>query len=95
MTMHWISLLMFFFTSLISFSMNRKHLLLMLLSLEFMVLSMYFMMYLYFGISSLDLFFLMVFLMFTVCESVLGLVILVLMVRMYGNDYFQSFNLLW
>nr|AXS66157.1 NADH dehydrogenase subunit 4L [Tenebrionoidea sp. 3 KM-2017] len=84
-----------FFTSLISFSINRKHMLMMLLSLELMVLSLYFLLYFYLSLMSMDLFFLMLFLMFTVCEGVLGLVILVLMVRIYGNDYFKSFSLLW
>nr|AXS66207.1 NADH dehydrogenase subunit 4L [Tenebrionoidea sp. 24 KM-2017] len=84
-----------FFMALISFSINRKHLLMMLLSLEFMVLSLYFLLYLYLSLMSMDLFFLMLFLMFTVCEGVLGLVILVLMVRVYGNDFFKSFSLLW
>nr|YP_010372107.1 NADH dehydrogenase subunit 4L [Leucoma salicis]UOX27467.1 NADH dehydrogenase subunit 4L [Leucoma salicis] len=41
-----------------------------------------------------NMYVLMVFLVFSVCEGALGLSILVSMVRSHGSDYFQSFNLL-
>nr|AXS66577.1 NADH dehydrogenase subunit 4L [Tenebrionoidea sp. 17 KM-2017] len=81
-------------SGLVLFCIKRKHLLLMLMSLELMVLGVYMGL---FGMASLsmDLFFGMVFLTFSVCEGGLGLSILVSMIRTHGNDYFQSFNLLW
>nr|AYQ18954.1 NADH dehydrogenase subunit 4L [Leiochrinini sp. 2 ACP-2013] len=80
---------------LLSFVLNRKHLLMVLLSLEFLVVIMFFFLFYYLSTYLLDTFFLIVFLVFSVCEGVLGLSILVSLVRMYGNDYFQSFNVLW
>nr|YP_009050423.1 NADH dehydrogenase subunit 4L [Lobocla bifasciata]AIC37418.1 NADH dehydrogenase subunit 4L [Lobocla bifasciata] len=73
---------------------KHKHLLIMLLSLEFIVLSIYMMMLMYLSFIEYDMYLLMVFLVFTVCEGALGISILVSMIRTYGNDYFQSFNLL-
>nr|ALO70878.1 NADH deshydrogenase subunit 4L [Rybaxis sp. 1 EF-2015] len=84
-----------FMLSLIVFCLKRKHLLLMLLSLEMVVLSLYFnlcLMMLYFF---MDYYFLMIFLTMSVCEGVLGLSILVSLIRTHGSDYMKSFNLLW
>nr|YP_010158865.1 NADH dehydrogenase subunit 4L [Opatrum sabulosum]QRG31144.1 NADH dehydrogenase subunit 4L [Opatrum sabulosum] len=87
--------LFMFVCGLIMFSMKRKHLLLMLLSLEFVVLSVYYLMFFYLSQVGNEYFFSMVFLTFSVCEGVLGLSILVSLIRTHGNDYFQSFNVLW
>nr|ANJ70700.1 NADH dehydrogenase subunit 4L [Uloma sp. BMNH 1425257] len=84
-----------FISGLFVFSMKRKHLLLMLLSLEFVVLSIYYGMFIYLSYLGSDYFFSMVFLTFSVCEGVLGLSILVCLIRTHGNDYFQSFSVLW
>nr|ALO77018.1 NADH deshydrogenase subunit 4L [Mordellidae sp. GENSP02] len=78
----------------ISFSMKRKHLLLMLLSLEYIVLFLFVLTFFYLSFSS-DYFFSMIFLTFSVCEGALGLSILVSLVRTHGNDYFKSFSILW
>nr|YP_009117997.1 NADH dehydrogenase subunit 4L [Brachythemis contaminata]AJE75785.1 NADH dehydrogenase subunit 4L [Brachythemis contaminata] len=76
-----------------SFVFKRKHLLSTLLSLEFIVLSLFF--YIFFVLLSyFELYFLMYFLTLGVCEGVLGLGILVSMIRSHGNDYFSSFNML-
>nr|UPX88547.1 NADH dehydrogenase subunit 4L [Nicrophorus vespilloides] len=83
------------FSGMISFCLNRKHFLLMLLSLEFIVLSLYFMIFLYLNFYSYELYFSMIFLIMSVCEGALGLSILVSLIRSHGNDYVQSFNLLW
>nr|QLY90210.1 NADH dehydrogenase subunit 4L [Hydraena gracilis] len=77
------------------FCLNRKHLLTMLLSLEFIILSLYFNMFLYLSYYSNEYYFSMIFMTMSVCEGVLGLSILVSLVRSHGNDYFQSFNILW
>nr|YP_010287529.1 NADH dehydrogenase subunit 4L [Dusungwua basinigra]UKT61860.1 NADH dehydrogenase subunit 4L [Dusungwua basinigra] len=86
-------LLMYIVGNLI-FVSKQKHLLIVLLSLEFIVLSMFFIMLLYLSYIEVNMYMLMVFLVFSVCEGALGLSILVSMIRTHGNDYFQSFNLL-
>nr|QWB85879.1 NADH dehydrogenase subunit 4L [Purpuricenus lituratus] len=83
-----------FFSGLVVFSSNRKHLLLMLLSLEFVVLSLYLNVFIYLSLLN-DYFFSMIFLTMAVCEGSLGLAILVLMIRACGNDYVLSFSSLW
>nr|YP_010692505.1 NADH dehydrogenase subunit 4L [Dercas lycorias]WBV74658.1 NADH dehydrogenase subunit 4L [Dercas lycorias]WLR81281.1 NADH dehydrogenase subunit 4L [Dercas lycorias] len=87
-------LVMFFMGNMI-FVSKHKHLLIILLSLEFIVLSIYLMMMIYFLMMNYNMYMLMVFLVFSVCEGALGLSILVSMIRTYGNDYFNSYNLLW
>nr|YP_010415492.1 NADH dehydrogenase subunit 4L [Capnia yunnana]USC52380.1 NADH dehydrogenase subunit 4L [Capnia yunnana] len=76
------------------FSSKRKHLLLTLLSLEFIVLGLFLITFMYLNMMNYELFFSMVFLTFSVCEGALGLSILVSMIRTHGNDYFQSFSVL-
>nr|YP_010701661.1 NADH dehydrogenase subunit 4L [Sphaerophoria philanthus]UEK75606.1 NADH dehydrogenase subunit 4L [Epistrophe lamellata]WCJ53222.1 NADH dehydrogenase subunit 4L [Sphaerophoria philanthus] len=76
------------------FISNSKHLLSMLLSLEYIVLSLFYLLFVYLNMLNFESYFSMVFMTFSVCEGVLGLSILVSMIRMYGNDYFQSFNIL-
>nr|YP_009057637.1 NADH dehydrogenase subunit 4L [Nymphes myrmeleonoides]AHY39220.1 NADH dehydrogenase subunit 4L [Nymphes myrmeleonoides] len=87
-------LIFMFICGSMSFVLKRKHLLSMLLSLEFIVLSLFFLLLLSLIIYMWELYFLMLFLVFSVCEGVLGLSILVSMIRTHGNDYFQSFNIL-
>uniref|UniRef100_UPI003001B22E NADH dehydrogenase subunit 4L n=1 Tax=Desmometopa sabroskyi TaxID=3118444 RepID=UPI003001B22E len=76
------------------FVSNRKHLLSMLLSLEFIVLILFLMLFVYLNLMNFEGFFSMMYLTFSVCEGALGLSILVSMIRTHGNDYFQSFNIL-
>nr|UDF87506.1 NADH dehydrogenase subunit 4L [Loxostege turbidalis] len=85
--------IMFIFGNMI-FVSKYKHLLIVLLSLEFIVLSIFFFMIILFSYIDYDMYMLMVFLVFSVCEGALGLSILVSMIRTHGNDYFQSFSLL-
>nr|ARH54672.1 NADH dehydrogenase subunit 4L [Stenurella nigra] len=84
-----------FFSGLLVFSSKRKHLLLMLLSLEFIVLSLYFGIFIYLMMLNYEYFFSMIFLTMSVCEGALGLSILVLMIRTHGNDYILTFSSLW
>ncbi|YP_010307979.1 NADH dehydrogenase subunit 4L (mitochondrion) [Achroia grisella] len=88
-----IVLIMFLIGNMI-FVSKHKHLLIVLLSLEFIVLSIFFFLLIYLSLIEMNMFMLMVFLVFSVCEGALGLSILVSMIRTHGNDYFQSFNLL-
>nr|AQV11453.1 NADH dehydrogenase subunit 4L [Mesomelena mesomelaena] len=76
------------------FVSNRKHLLSMLLSLEYMVLSLFLLLFIYLNLLGYEFFFSMMFLTFSVCEGALGLSVLVSMIRTHGNDYFQGFNIL-
>nr|YP_009918102.1 NADH dehydrogenase subunit 4L [Serratella zapekinae]QLP89004.1 NADH dehydrogenase subunit 4L [Serratella zapekinae] len=93
--LYWLSLVsLLILAGLYVFSSRRKHLLMTLLSLEFISLSLYLMLYLFLLTKSSELYFLMVFLTFIVCEGALGLSILVSMIRTHGNDYFQSFSIL-
>nr|QZZ23837.1 NADH dehydrogenase subunit 4L [Afronurus sp. 'drepanophyllus'] len=93
--MVWVTLLVLgMFCGVLVFISNRKHLLATLLSLEFMVLGIYSLLFLYLISLGLEMYFTMVFLTFAVCEGALGLSILVSMIRTHGNDYFQSFSVL-
>nr|YP_009327187.1 NADH dehydrogenase subunit 4L [Orthetrum testaceum]ANX10011.1 NADH dehydrogenase subunit 4L [Orthetrum testaceum] len=83
----------FVLSGLWSFVSKRKHLLSTLLSLEFIVLGLFFYMF-FVLLFYFELYFLMYFLTFGVCEGALGLGILVSMIRSHGNDYFNSFNML-
>nr|AXS65827.1 NADH dehydrogenase subunit 4L [Rhinostomus barbirostris] len=84
-----------FFSGLLSFSSKRKHMLLMLMSLEFIVLSIFLSMFVYLSLTGYDYFFCMVYLTMSVCEGALGLAIMVMMIRNHGNDYVLTFSLLW
>nr|YP_003587443.1 NADH dehydrogenase subunit 4L [Papilio maraho]ACN91370.1 NADH dehydrogenase subunit 4L [Papilio maraho] len=90
----WIIVLMMFILGNMIFISKHKHLLIILLSLEFIVLSIFFFMMIFFSYIEYDMYMLMVFLLFSVCEGALGLSILVSMIRTHGNDYFQSFSML-
>nr|YP_009689574.1 NADH dehydrogenase subunit 4l [Paratrichobius longicrus]QEG77653.1 NADH dehydrogenase subunit 4l [Paratrichobius longicrus] len=83
-----------FFIGCFMFISNRKHLLSMLLCLEYIVLSLFMLLYMYLLMMSYEFYILLIFLVFSVCEGALGLSILVSMIRTHGNDYFQSFNML-
>nr|WHL46749.1 NADH dehydrogenase subunit 4L [Papilio nephelus] len=93
MNMWLIVMMMFIFGNMIFIS-KHKHLLIVLLSLEFIVLSLFFLLILYLSYIEYDMYMVMIFLLFSVCEGALGLSILVSMIRTHGNDYFQSFSML-
>lgn len=79
---------------LIAFISKRKHLLATLLRLEGLILILFrFIYYLRAYLVSLQRF-LLVFLTLAACEGALGLSLLVLIVRSYGGDQFQSFRFL-
>ena len=83
-----------FFCGLWVFSSKRKHLLITLLRLEFIVLILFIILYYYVLIIRGELYITIFFLSFAVCEGALGLSILVSIIRTHGNDYFNSFGLL-
>nr|YP_010161647.1 NADH dehydrogenase subunit 4L [Flavoperla hatakeyamae]QRH19536.1 NADH dehydrogenase subunit 4L [Flavoperla hatakeyamae] len=94
MSFYWWFPLFLFICGCWQFVSKRKHLLVTLLSLEFIVLSLFMFLILFLHLLELEMFFSMVFLTFSVCEGALGLSILVSMIRTHGNDYFQSFSVL-
>nr|WHL46561.1 NADH dehydrogenase subunit 4L [Euhampsonia serratifera] len=91
--MMFVFIIMYIMGNLI-FVSKHKHLLIILLSLEFIVLSIFFFLMFFLLMLDYNMYMLMVFLVFSVCEGSLGLSILVSLIRTHGNDYFQSFNLL-
>nr|YP_009667285.1 NADH dehydrogenase subunit 4L [Hydatophylax nigrovittatus]APQ47886.1 NADH dehydrogenase subunit 4L [Hydatophylax nigrovittatus] len=75
------------------FSLNRKHLLIILLSLELIVLNLFFYSYIYLLLNLLNsIYFLVMFMVLTVCEGVLGVSILVYMIRVHGKDYVSVYS---
>lgn len=83
-----------YFVGVYVFTLKCKHLLLILLSLEFVVISLYLGLFFCLFLYSYEYYFGIIFLTIRVCEGSLGLSILVSIIRSYGNDYFQSFNIL-
>nr|YP_009693806.1 NADH dehydrogenase subunit 4L [Panorpa debilis]QEI03732.1 NADH dehydrogenase subunit 4L [Panorpa debilis] len=94
MMMYMLMSIMMFISGILVFSSKRKHLLITLLSLEFIVLSLFFIMFMFLNLYNYETYFSMMFLVFSVCEGALGLSILVSMIRTHGNDFFQSFSIL-
>nr|WEV93890.1 NADH dehydrogenase subunit 4L [Tylostega tylostegalis] len=90
----WLIVIFMYIIGNMIFVSKHKHLLIVLLSLEFIVLSIFFLLLIMLSYIEYEMYMLMVFLVFSVCEGALGLSILVLMIRTHGNDYFQSFSLL-
>nr|YP_010515283.1 NADH dehydrogenase subunit 4L [Emerita talpoida]UXL87269.1 NADH dehydrogenase subunit 4L [Emerita talpoida] len=79
-------------SGVISFVLFRKHLLSTLLSLEFIMLGIYFFMSCCFIGMSNEIYFVLFFLSLVVCEGALGLSLLVVIVRTHGSDYFSSMS---
>lgn len=93
--MKFINLLFIYINFLIGgviYCLNRKHLLIMLLMLEFIILNLFMLIVVYLRIIGLDYYYLILFFVISVCEGVLGLSLLVYMIRFLGNDYFYIFN---
>lgn len=92
--LNWILSSILFIIGVFTFVSNRKHLLSILLSLEYIVLRLFLLLFIYLNILNFEFFFRIIFLTFSVCEGALGLSILVSIIRTHGNDYFQRFNIL-
>lgn len=87
----YIPLTMFFLASFV-YTSSRKHLLVTLLRLEYLILSLFLFIYLFLVNNNLEMYFIIMFLVLRVCEGALGLSILVSIIRTHGNNYFQSFS---
>nr|AVJ52519.1 NADH dehydrogenase subunit 4L [Augocoris gomesii] len=79
---------------IVAFCSYHNHLLLALLSLEFIVLSLFYSLIILMVMYGYELYCSLFFLVFSVCEGALGLSILVKMVRSQGNDYLMSMSIL-
>nr|YP_009104690.1 NADH dehydrogenase subunit 4L [Damithrax spinosissimus]AIT75857.1 NADH dehydrogenase subunit 4L [Damithrax spinosissimus] len=76
------------------FISSYKHLLNTLLSLEFLMLGIFWMLSLQSTNVGSEVYFSLFFLTLAACEGALGLSLLVLIVRSHGNDQFMKMNLL-
>ena len=84
---------MFFFVSFISLIFLYKYILILLLFLELLVLNISLIIFLIYGIIRLD-FYIIYYLVFSVCEGVLGLRLLVVIVRYYVSELYYIFNIM-
>jgi len=76
------------------FVSKRKHLLNTLLSLEYIMLSIFWFISLHLSGVGHEAYFVLFFLTLAACEGALGLALLVSVVRTHGNDCFRSFRVL-
>nr|YP_006073065.1 NADH dehydrogenase subunit 4L [Acetes chinensis]AEQ36599.1 NADH dehydrogenase subunit 4L [Acetes chinensis] len=76
------------------FVAKRKHLLNTLLSLEYIMLSIFWVMCVHVSILGYESYFMLFFLTLAACEGALGLALLVSIVRSHGNDCFNKFSVL-
>nr|YP_009485743.1 NADH dehydrogenase subunit 4L [Canthesancus helluo]AVZ00879.1 NADH dehydrogenase subunit 4L [Canthesancus helluo] len=90
----YLMLFLMTFSGLYVFCSMKKHLLLTLLSLEFLVLVLYSFFFSFLVYYSFSYYFILVFLTFAVCEGVMGLGILVGIIRCHGNDNVSSLSIL-
>nr|YP_010463236.1 NADH dehydrogenase subunit 4L [Dimorphopterus gibbus]UUJ37760.1 NADH dehydrogenase subunit 4L [Dimorphopterus gibbus] len=88
-------MIMMFFSGLIVFCSLRKHLLIVLFSLEYLVIIVFMMFFVFLLFFGFEMYYLLIFLVFTVSEGALGLGVLVNMIRSHGNDLLSSFSILW
>lgn len=88
------SSLFIYFSGVVSFRLKREHLLLILLRLEFIILSLFFIVVSFLNFYGEEIYFRIIFISIGVCEGALGLSVLVSMVRTHGCDNFQSFSVL-
>jgi NADH-ubiquinone oxidoreductase chain 4L len=92
--LHYIYPIIIFIFACIVFISKRKHLLVTLLRLEYIILILFLFIFINFILNNINMYFLIIFLVFRVCEGALGLSILISIIRTHGNNYFQSFNIL-
>nr|QZZ18304.1 NADH dehydrogenase subunit 4L [Eupteryx adspersa] len=79
-----------FFMGLFCLVLIRKHILLCLISLEFIIITLLLIIMSYCLMFNHIFYMYLIMMTFYVCEGVLGLSILVYMIRCHGNDYLSS-----
>nr|AIM19519.1 NADH dehydrogenase subunit 4L [Tettigades auropilosa] len=93
MNMSLFCYLMMYCSGIVSLCLARKHVMLSLLSLEFIILSLFCIFSIIVSNMISESYMMLIFLIFSVCEGVVGLSILVMMIRSHGNDHLSSMNL--
>nr|AHX97819.1 NADH dehydrogenase subunit 4L [Paroligoneurus sp. QL-2014] len=88
-----ISMILFMLSALM-FLISYKHILINLINMEFMIMNLIFNMFMNLMIMKTNMYFLSMFLTIAVCESVMGLSILVYLINSKGNDYFNLLNIM-
>lgn len=91
---YMVFILVFFVCGRAVFCINYYYLLVNLISIEFMILRLFLFVYMFLLIVKFELIFSIIFLRFMVSEGVLGVSLLIVIVRILGNNYFQSIDLL-
>nr|UGS80135.1 NADH dehydrogenase subunit 4L [Acantholachesilla sp. AcspLA] len=89
----YIFMMMMFMFIVFKFYFYSIHLLNMLLNLEFFSMMIFFMLMIVLWVS-FEKYILMYYLVFCVCEGAFGLSILVTLIRIFGNDFMKSMNIL-
>nr|UHJ18874.1 NADH dehydrogenase subunit 4L [Psyttalia incisi] len=93
----WMNLNLTMLTFLIScffYTSYYKHILLTLISLEFMMINLMMNMYMILIKLNFNMYLIAMFISIMICEGILGLSILVHMIRNSGNDYSLTLNLI-
>lgn len=92
MSIYIFTFFIIYFSSILVFTLKRKHLLLMLLRLEASVVSLYLGLFFLLRNINYEYFYSLIYLTIRVCEGALRLSLLVLMIRVHGNDSILSFR---
>nr|UYB78038.1 NADH dehydrogenase subunit 4L [Dermacentor albipictus]UYB78051.1 NADH dehydrogenase subunit 4L [Dermacentor albipictus] len=87
-----ISIMILYVIGFVSFFVNRFYMMMILLSIEYMYMSLLLMMCIYFSFFNVLTIF--VFLVSIVCEAGLGMSLLVLMSYFFGNEMIKSMSLI-
>nr|YP_009501979.1 NADH dehydrogenase subunit 4L [Russelliana solanicola]AWU49060.1 NADH dehydrogenase subunit 4L [Russelliana solanicola] len=85
--------LFIFWVAMTSFFISQKHVLMMLMLLEFVSITVLFMLVNFLVNFLFDSTIIIYFIIVMVCEAVMGLVLLTLMVRTHGVDYFKVLSI--
>nr|AHA52472.1 NADH dehydrogenase subunit 4L [Therophilus festivus] len=80
--------------SILIFTLFYKHILLTLISLEFIMINLMMIIYYILLNFNMNMIFIFIFFTISVCESVIGLSLLILLIRYMGNDYMKIMNLM-
>lgn len=85
---------LFYLISCFIFSFFYKHLLLTIIRLEFIIINILFIIYISLIILKINIIIISLFLTISVCERIIGLSLLIFIVRISGNDFIKSLNLI-
>nr|YP_010987692.1 NADH dehydrogenase subunit 4L [Psyllopsis discrepans]WON66124.1 NADH dehydrogenase subunit 4L [Psyllopsis discrepans] len=86
----FISILFMMYFGMYAYMNSKKHLLMMLLSLEFISLTLLLMISYLLLTFVFDNILIIYFIVIMVCEAVMGLVLLTIIIRTHGSDYIKS-----